>query len=78
MDMKNLNNTDKTSETAEKELRVSDVIASCSREKIDSLMKEILWEMSEIEKHCEDADSQRELYHLEKDYEKLLFAYNSL
>ena len=64
--MKNLNNTDKTSETA------------CSREKIDSLMKEILWKMSEIEEHCEDADSQRELYHLEKDYERLLFAYNSL
>ena len=76
--MKNLNNTDKTSETAEKELRISDVIASCSREKIDSLMKEILWEISEIEEHCEDADSQRELYHLEKDYERLLFAYNSL
>ena len=76
--MKNLNNTDKTSETAEKELRISDVIASCSREKIDSLMKEILWEMSEIEEHCEDADSQRELYHLEKDYERLLFAYNFL
>ena len=34
--------------------------------------------MSEIEEHCEDADSQRELYHLEKDYERLLFAYNSL
>ena len=76
--MKNLNNTDKTSENAEKELRVSDVIASCSREKIDSLMKEILWEMGEIEEHCEDADSQRELYHLEKDYERLLFVYNSL
>ena len=44
--MKNLNNTDKTSETAEKELRVSDVIASCSREKIDSLMKEIRWQIS--------------------------------
>ena len=76
--MKNLNNTDKTSKNAEKELRISDVIASCSREKIDSLMKEILWEISEIEEHCEDADSQRELYHLEKDYERLLFAYNFL
>ena len=76
--MKNLNNTDKTSENAEKELRISDVIASCSREKIDSVMKEILWEMSEIEEHCEDADSQRELYHLKKDYERLLFVYNSL
>ena len=76
--MKNLNNTNKRSENAEKELRISDVIASCSREKIDSLMKEILWEISEIEEHCEDADSQRELYHLEKDYERLLFAYNSL
>ena len=76
--MKNLNNTDKTSKNAEKELRISDVIASCSREKIDSLMKEILLEMGEIEEHCEDADSQRELYHLEKDYERLLFVYNSL
>ena len=76
--MENLNNTDETSKNAERELRISDVIASCSREKIDSLMKEILWEMSEIEEHCEDAASQRELYHLQKDYERLLFAYNSL
>ena len=76
--MENLNNNRKTLVNAEKELRISDVIASCSREKIDSLMKEILWEMSEIEEHCEDADSQRELYHLQKDYERLLFAYNSL
>ena len=28
--MKNLNNTDKTSETAEKELRISDVLRSCT------------------------------------------------
>ena len=76
--MENLNNKNKMSVNAEKELRISDVIASCSREKMDSLMKEILWEISEIEGHCEDAESQRELYHLEKDYERLLFAYNSL
>lgn len=76
--MENLNDKENVSDNAEKELRISYVIASCSREKIDSLMKEILWEISEIEEHCEDADSQRELYHLEKDYERLLFAYNSL
>ena len=76
--MKKVKNKENVSDNAEKELRISDVIASCSREKIYSLMKEILWEMSEIEEHCEDADSQRELYHLEKDYERLLFAYNSL
>lgn len=76
--MKKVKNKENVSDNAEKELRISDVIASCSREKIDSLMKEILWEISEIEEHCEDADSQRELYHLEKDYERLLFAYNSL
>ena len=76
--MKKVKNKENVSDNAEKELRISDVIASCSREKIDSLMKEILWEMSEIEEHCEDADSQRELYHLEKDYERLLFAYNFL
>ncbi len=29
--MENLNNTDKTSEKAEKELRISDVITSCLR-----------------------------------------------
>ena len=76
--MKKVKNKENVSDNAKKELRISDVIASCSREKIDSLMKEILWEISEIEEHCEDADSQRELYHLEKDYERLLFAYNSL
>ena len=76
--MKKVKNKENVSDNAEKESRISDVIASCSREKIDSLMKEILWEISEIEEHCEDADSQRELYHLEKDYERLLFAYNSL
>ena len=75
--MKEVNKNTELNDT-DKKLHISDVIASCSREKIDSLMKEILWEMSEIEEHCEDADSQRELYHLEKDYERLLFAYNSI
>jgi ribosomal protein S15P/S13E len=76
--MENLNNNHKTSVIAERELRISAVIASCSRDEIDSLIKQILWEISEIEEHCEDAESKRELYHLEKDYERLLFAYNSL
>jgi hypothetical protein len=57
---------------------IADVIASCSRDKIDSAMTEILWKISEIEEHCEDSDSQREKYHLERDYDRLLFAYNSL
>ncbi len=36
--MKNLNNTDKTSENAEKELRISDVISSLTLEDITKIV----------------------------------------
>lgn len=36
--MKNLNNTDKTSENAEKELRISDVISSLTLEDITNIV----------------------------------------
>lgn len=57
---------------------IANVIASCSREKIDSAIKEVMWKISEVEEHGEDSYAARELYHLNRDYERLLFAYNSL